>query len=64
VSCDTSTQQPDGHSPGWVADPRHQLDDHEGQHHYRRDSEHVGKALALAESSAGVSNEPQCEKPT
>jgi hypothetical protein len=47
-----------------VADPRHQLDDHEGQHHYRRDSEHVGEALTLAEGSAGVPNEPECENPT
>jgi hypothetical protein len=64
VSCDTSTQQPDGHGPGWVADSRHQLDDHEGQHSYRRDCEHEGKALTLAEGSAGVPDEPQCEQPT
>ena len=47
-----------------MADPRHQLDDHEAQHRDRRDSEHVGEALALAEGGAGVPDEPQCEQPT
>jgi hypothetical protein len=64
VSCDTGTQQPDGHGPSWVADSRHQLDDHEGQHRYRRDSEHVGETLTLAEGSASVPDEPQCEQST
>src|SRR4249920_3856547 len=47
-----------------MADPRHQLDDHEGQHRYRCDCEHIGEVLALAEGSAGVPNEPECEQPT
>jgi hypothetical protein len=63
ISCDTSTQQPDGHGPGGMADPRHQLDDHEEQDRDPRDCEDVGEALALTESSARVPNEPQREQP-
>ena len=31
-----------------MADPRHQLDDHEAKHRYRGDREHVGEALTLS----------------
>ena len=47
-----------------MADPRHQLDDHEDQDRYPRDSEDVSKALTLTESGTGVSNEPQGEQAT
>src|SRR5512133_314077 len=59
VSGDASTQEPDRHSPRWMTDSRNQLDDHEGKHHDPGDRKHVGKTLALAEGSAGVTNEPQ-----
>jgi hypothetical protein len=47
-----------------MADPRHQLDDHEEQDRDPSDCEDVGEALALTESSARILNEPQREQPT
>jgi hypothetical protein len=45
-----------------MTDPRHQFDDHEGQHDDSRDGEHVCKALALTERGTRVSDEPQREQ--
>jgi len=64
ISRYASTQQPDSHRPGGVADARYQLDDHEAQHRYAGDREDVCEALTLAESGAGVANEPQGEQST
>ena len=46
-----------------MTDPRHQFDDHEGQHDDSRDGEHVGEALALTERGTRISDEPQREQP-
>jgi hypothetical protein len=46
-----------------VADPRYQLDDHEGQDDDRRAGEDIGKTLALTERRAGVSNKAKCQHP-
>src|SRR5687768_841179 len=64
ISCDASTQQPDSHRPGRVADTRYQLDDHEAQHRYTGDGEHVGEALTLAESRTRVADKSQGEQST
>ena len=62
IACDPRAQQPNSYSPCWMADPWHQLDDHECQDDDPRDGKYISKALALAESSARVTDESQCEQ--